>query len=158
EAGGGAGSRRPRLRRGAPGPGGLLMDLPRYHRLRSSYYRLEGQRCASCQAVQFPPRALCRSCRGRVLEAHRLSGRGTVYSHAEVAQPPRGFSGPYVVALVRLDGGIRGAAQLRAVEPDDGAIGLPVEMVPRRLKEHGPQGYLVYGYKSRPAAPPRAEA
>jgi uncharacterized protein len=134
------------------------MDLPRYHRLRQSYYRLEGQRCASCQAVQFPPRAMCRSCRGRTLEAHRLSGRGTVYSHAEVAQPPKGFSGPYVVALVRLDEGILVTAQLTDVEPDDVAIGLPVEMVTRRLQEHGPQGYLVYGYKFRPVAPARAQA
>jgi uncharacterized OB-fold protein len=134
------------------------MDLPRYHRLRPSYYRLEGQRCVSCRSVQFPPRASCRGCGGRVLETHRLSGRGTVYSHAEVAQAPKGFDAPYVVALVRLVEGILVTAQLTDVDPDDVAIGLPVEMVTRRLQEHGPQGYLVYGYKFRPASPRRPDA
>jgi scaffold protein (connect acetoacetyl-CoA thiolase and HMG-CoA synthase) len=128
------------------------VDLARYHRLRSAYYRLLGQRCLSCQAVQFPPRAACRTCGARGLEPYRFSGRGTVYSHAEVAQPPRGFSGPYVVALVQLDEGVLLTAQLTDVDAEDVAIGLPVEMVTRRLQEHGPQGYLVYGYKFRPAA------
>ncbi|HWW94960.1 MAG TPA: Zn-ribbon domain-containing OB-fold protein [Vicinamibacteria bacterium] len=131
------------------------MDLPRYHRLRSAYYRLEGQRCAACGKVQFPPRAACRGCRERNLEPYRLSGRGTVFSHAEVAQAPRGFAAPYVVALVRLEEGLLVTAQLTDVEAPDVTIGLPVEMVTRRLQEHGPQGYLVYGYKFRPVLPPR---
>jgi len=126
------------------------MDLPRYHRLRSAYYRLEGQRCAACGKVQFPPRASCRTCRERHLEPYRLSGRGAVFSHAEVAQAPRGFAAPYVVALVRLEEGLLVTAQLTDVEAPDVSIGLPVEMVTRRLQEHGPQGYLVYGYKFRP--------
>jgi len=126
------------------------MDLARYHRLRSAYYRLEGQRCTSCQAIQFPPRTACRICRERSLEPHRLSGRGIVYSHAEVAQAPRGFAAPYVVALVKLEEGLLLTAQLTDVEPEDVVIGLPAEMVTRRLQEHGPHGYLVYGYKFRP--------
>jgi uncharacterized OB-fold protein len=131
------------------------MDLARYHRLRPAYYRLEGQRCTSCQAVQFPPRTACRICRERSLEPHRLSGRGIVYSHAEVAQAPRGFAAPYVVALVKLEEGLLLTAQLTDVEPEDVVIGLPVEMVTRRLQEHGPHGYLVYGYKFRPVLPRR---
>jgi scaffold protein (connect acetoacetyl-CoA thiolase and HMG-CoA synthase) len=134
------------------------VDLARYHRLRSPYYRLEGQRCASCRAVQFPPRASCRRCRGRGLDPYALSGRGTVYAHAEIAQAPKGFNGPYLVALVQLDEGILVTAQLTDVDPDDVAIGLPVEMVTRRLQEQGPQGYLVYGYKFRPTAPSRRDS
>jgi uncharacterized OB-fold protein len=41
------------------------------------------------------------------------------------------------------------------VEAPEVTIGLPVEMVTRRLQEHGPHGYLVYGYKFRPVLPPR---
>jgi uncharacterized OB-fold protein len=126
------------------------MDLARYHRLRSAYYRLEGQRCPACRNLQFPPRPACRVCRGRALEPYRLSGRGTVYSHAEVAQAPRGFAAPYLVALVRLEEGLLVTAQLTDVDPGEVEIGLPVEMVTRRLQEHGPHGYLVYGYKFRP--------
>lgn len=126
------------------------MDLPRYHRLRRAYYRLEGQRCRSCGTIQFPAQASCRSCRSHQLEAHLLSGRGTVYSYAQVGQPPAGFSGPYVVAMVLLEEGIRITAQLTDVEPDEVKIGMRVEMVVRKIREYGTQGYLVYGYKFRP--------
>ena len=126
------------------------MDLPRYHRLTAPYYRLEGRRCTSCGAVQFPPRGACAACRGRDGAPFRFSGRGTVYSFAEVAQPLQGFPGPYLVALVELEEGVRVTAQLADVDPDEVEIGMPVEMVTRRLQEKGPHGYLVYGYKFRP--------
>jgi uncharacterized OB-fold protein len=126
------------------------MDLPRYHRLTAPYYRLEGQRCAACGAVQFPPRSACSACRGTDLATYRFSGKGTVFSFAEVAQAPKGFSGPYMVAMVDLVEGVRVTAQLTDVEPEDVEIGMTVEMVTRRIQEKGPQGYLVYGYKFRP--------
>jgi scaffold protein (connect acetoacetyl-CoA thiolase and HMG-CoA synthase) len=126
------------------------MDLPRYHRLTPAYYRLEGQRCQKCGAVQFPPRGSCGECRSQALETYRFSGRGSVYSFAEVAQAPQGFAAPYVVALVELEEGVRVTAQLTDVDADEVEIGIPVEMVTRRLQEKGPHGYLVYGYKFRP--------
>jgi len=126
------------------------LDLPRYHRLRSAYYRLEGRRCTACQAVQFPPRDRCQKCRASSLEPHRLSGRGKVYAFAEVAQAPAGFDAPYVVAMIELEEGIKITAQLTDVEPQDVAVGLAVEMVTRRLQTQGERGYLVYGYKFRP--------
>jgi uncharacterized OB-fold protein len=52
--------------------------------------------------------------------------------------------------MVQLEEGVRVTAQLTDVEPEEVAIGLPVEMVVRRLREYGPNGYLVYGYKFRP--------
>ncbi len=136
------------------------MDLPRYHRLTAPYYRLEGRRCAGCGTLHFPPRDACSACRGREMEPFRFCGRGTVFSYAEVAQAPQGFSGPYLVALIDLEEGVRVTAQLTDVEPDDVTIGLPVEMVTRRLQERGPQGqgYLVYGYKFRPVLPQRSRA
>ncbi len=126
------------------------MDLPRYHRLRSAYYRLEGRRCAACAAIHFPPRDRCETCQATDLAPHRLSGPGTVYSYAEVAQAPHGFTAPYVVAMIELEEGMKVTAQLTDVEPEDVAVGLPVEMVTRRLQEKGERGFLVYGYKFRP--------
>ena len=126
------------------------MDLPRYHRLTAPYYRLEGQRCGACGAVQFPSRAACSACRSSEIAPYRFSGRGTIFSFAEVAQTPRGFSGPYLVALIELEEGVRVTAQLTDVDADEVEIGMPVEMVTRRLQEKGPHGYLVYGYKFRP--------
>jgi uncharacterized OB-fold protein len=126
------------------------VDLPRYHRLRAAYYRLEGRRCRACGALQFPPRASCSACGAADLEPHRFSGRGTVYSFTEMAQAPAGFAPPHLMALVQLEEGPIVAAQLTDVEAEEIAIGLPVEMVTRRLQERGPRGYLVYGYKFRP--------
>jgi uncharacterized OB-fold protein len=74
-----------------------------------------------------------------------------VYSFSEIAHPPHGFEAPYLVALVQLDGGPRVTAQLTDVEPSEVRIGMPVERVVRRLRALGPEGYLVYGYKFRPA-------
>lgn len=129
------------------------MDLPRYHRLTAPYYRLEGQRCKRCGAVRFPPRAACGGCGAGGAgdaEPYRFGGRGVVHSFAEVAQAPRGFAGPYLVALVDLEEGVRITAQLTDVDAGEVEIGMPVEMVTRRLQERGPQGYIVYGYKFRP--------
>jgi len=126
------------------------MDLPRYHRLRGAYYRLEGSVCRACDTVQFPPRVRCRACGQTDLETRRLSGRGTIYSFTQTAQAPAGFTAPQLLALVRLEEGMLVAAQLTDVDADEVEIGLPVEMVTRRLREDGPRGYLVYGYKFRP--------
>ncbi len=126
------------------------MDLPRYHRLRPAYYRLEGQQCASCDDVQFPPRSRCRSCGGDELAGRRLSGRGEIYSFTEMTPAPDGFEPPYLLAPVRPHAGPPVAAQLTDIDPQDVAIGTPVEMVTRRLRAHGTRGLLVYGYKFRP--------
>ncbi len=126
------------------------MDLPRFHRLRPAYYRLEGRRCRACGAVHFPSRQVCRRCAETDLEPHRLSPRGKVYSYTQMAQAASGFAAPHLMALVELDDGPVIAAQLTDVDADDIEIGMPVEMITRRLRETGPQGYLVYGYKFRP--------
>src|ERR1044072_8597638 len=126
------------------------MDVARYHRLRGTYYRLEGQRRGPCQAHQFPVRARCKACGGSQLTTVELSGKGRIFSFAEVGQPPAGFPGPYRVAMVELEEGPRVTAQLTDVEPGEGKIGDAVEMVTRRLRSLGPEGFLVYGYKFRP--------
>ena len=41
-------------------------------------------------------------------------------------------------------------AQLTDVNSDDVEIGLRVEMVTRKLREDGPEGQIIYGYKFRP--------
>lgn len=126
------------------------MQLPRYHRLRAAYYRLEGQVCSACGRVQLPARGSCLACLSGALEPRALSGRGTVYSYSQAAQAPAGFTPPYLMALVELEEGPVVAAQLCDVEPEEVAIGLEVEMVTRRLRELGEHGYLVYGYRFRP--------
>jgi len=42
------------------------------------------------------------------------------------------------------------AAQLTDVEGETIEIGMPVEMVTRKLRDDGSKGTIVYGYKFRP--------
>lgn len=81
-----------------------------------------------------------------------FSGRGEVYSFTVVYDAPAGFTQfvPYSVALVKLEEGNMITTQLTDVDLDQIYIGMPVEMVTRKLKEDGDQGLITYGYKFRP--------
>jgi hypothetical protein len=57
---------------------------------------------------------------------------------------------PYTVALVKLAEGPLVTAQLTDVDTGDVSIGMPVEMVTRKLSQDGDEGQIVYGYKFRP--------
>lgn len=83
----------------------------------------------------------------------KLSGRGEVYSYTRVMDPPEGFKrqSPYYVALVRTEEGPLVTAMLTDLGDEEVAIGMPVEMVTRKLREDGNErGLIVYGYKFRP--------
>jgi len=133
-----------------------MMELPRYHRLRGAYYRLEGSACPSCERRFFPPRPVCPSCKAQGLRTFAFSGRGTLYSFSRVLQPPRGFApmAPYDVGMVRLEEGPLVSAQLADTEGVDLSIGMPVEMVTRKIRDSEEHGYIVYGYKFRPLLRP----
>jgi hypothetical protein len=57
---------------------------------------------------------------------------------------------PYTVALVKLAEGPMVTAQLTDVESGDVFIGMPVEMVTRKVSEEGEEGQILYSYKFRP--------
>lgn len=128
------------------------MELPRHWRTQSARYALLGVRCERCGTIACPPRPRCPECDGRTGEPRRLSGRGHVYSYSRILQGPEGFADavPYLVAMVRLEEGPLVVAQLADVEPEQVSIGMPVEMVTRRLRDDGPEGVVLYGYKFRP--------
>ena len=128
------------------------MELPRYHRLRGPYYRLEGSVCPGCSGRYFPPRPVCPACRKAGLEPFAFSGRGSLYSWSRVLQPARGFASmaPYTVGMVRLEEGPLISAQLADTDGVDLSIDMPLEMVTRKIRDAGEHGYIVYGYKFRP--------
>ncbi len=74
------------------------------------------------------------------------------YSFTTVRTAPAGFehNAPYTVALVKLEEGPMVTAQLTDLAEEPVAIGMPVEMVTRKLRSDGDKGMLVYGYKFRP--------
>lgn len=126
------------------------MQTVSYYRLEGPYLRLEGQRCSSCGALQFPPRTICRTCRSAKFSPYEIARTGKVASFSEVSSPPVGFSSPLIAALVALDDGITITCQLTDVDFSRVQIGMSVEMVTRLISETGPEGCLVYGYKFRP--------
>jgi len=128
------------------------MELPRYHRLRPTFYRLEASRCTACGQIHFPPRDLCLTCGSAANQPLQLSGRGRIVSFTRLWQPARGFHdlAGGVTALVELQEGINVTAQLTDVNPERVAVGQEVEMVVRRLLSDAERGPIVYGYKFRP--------
>jgi len=82
---------------------------------------------------------------------YTFAGTGTVYSYTLVLNAPEGYQdqAPYIVALVKLDEGPMVLAQMTDLEGEP-EIGMPVEMVTRKLRTDGEAGIIVYGYKFRP--------
>lgn len=129
------------------------MEVPRHWRLKRQRYSLVGEVCPHCEAKIFPPRDICPTCGGEAKTAYAFSGKGEVYSYTTVYEAPSGFdhTAPYTVALVKLQEGPIVTAQLTDVGDTPLEIGMPVEMVTRRLKQDGDErGMLIYGYKFRP--------
>jgi uncharacterized protein len=131
------------------------METSRHWRLTSQRYALVGETCHSCGTKLFPPRDVCLECEALAYELYTFTGLGEIYSYTTIYDAPEGFEhyAPYVVALVRLEEGPLVTAQLTDVDPADIKIGMPVEMVTRKLRTDGPEGMIVYGYKFRPAVP-----
>jgi len=155
----------------------MSSEIPRHWRLKQQRYNLVGEKCENGHYV-FPPRDICPDCHGEAKIPFQFSGKGTVYSFTEIQEAPAGFENeaPYVVALVKLDEGPMVTAQLTDLEthkdkriaimdqqrgwPEEAIevetkefqieIGMPVEMVTRKLSEQGDRGVINYGYKFRP--------
>jgi uncharacterized OB-fold protein len=128
------------------------MDIARHWRLRRQRYALEGEQCTHCRAYVFPPRDICPHCGEEAGPAHKMSGKGEVYSFTVIHDPPTGYQSqaPYAVALVKLAEGPLITAQLTDIDTADISIGMPVEMVTRKLRTDGEEGLIQYGYKFRP--------
>ena len=130
------------------------MEVPRHWRLKKQRYALVGEVCPHCEAKIFPPRDVCPECGGEAKTAYAFSGKGEVYSFTRMGNAPAGFEeqAPYTVALIKLQEGPIVTAQLTDLGDQDVQIGMPVEMVTRKLRsDDGDKGILVYGYKFRPA-------
>ncbi len=129
------------------------MEIPRHWRLKQQRYALVGETCPHCQTKLFPPQDVCPSCGGEAKNPYIFSGRGKVYSYTVMTDAPAGYQeqAPYTVALVQLDEGPMITAQLTDLGEQPVEIGMPVEMVTRKIRSDGDErGMLVYGYKFRP--------
>jgi uncharacterized OB-fold protein len=109
---------------------------------------LRFQRCQDCGRYLHTPTPVCRFCGSRSVEVEAVSGRGVVEAFTVNHQqwdpdlPP-----PYVVAIVSIDEdpGVRLTTNIVGCEPDDVAIGMPVEVSFRHVEDvwlpvFGPRG------------------
>lgn len=129
------------------------MQVARYWRSNQQRYALVGEVCPHCEHKIFPPRDICPDCGKEARDLYSFSGRGEVYSLTTVYDAPAGYEeqAPYTVALIRLEEGPMVTAQLTDLDGREVAVGTPVEMVTRKLRNDGDErGMLVYGYKFRP--------
>lgn len=129
------------------------MEVPRHWRLKNQRYQLIGEVCPHCQARLFPPRDVCPECRQEAKTQYAFSGRGNIYSYTTIYDAPAGYEEyiPYTVALIKLEEGPLVTGQLTDLGDQPVAIGAPVEMVTRRLRQDGDErGMILYGYKFRP--------
>lgn len=131
------------------------METSRHWRLKDQRYALVGEKCDKCGTKLFPPRDVCLECEAPAKELFTFTGLGEVYSYTTIYDAPAGFEqyAPYTVALIKLEEGPLLTAQLTDIDPDSVEIGLPVEMVTRKLRSDGEEGMIVYGYKFRPKIP-----
>lgn len=130
------------------------MEVSRHWRLKDQRYSLVGETCEHCGVKLFPPRDVCLACEAPAKELYTFTGVGEVYSYTTIYDAPAGFEhqAPYTVALVKLEEGPLVTAQLTDVDRDAVQIGMPVEMVTRKLYSEGEEGTIVYGYKFRPVS------
>ncbi len=129
------------------------MEIPRHWRIKKQRYALVGEVCPHCDAKIFPPRDVCPECGGEAKTPFAFTGRGEIYSYTVMNDAPAGYqeSTPYTVALVKLQEGPMVTAQLTDLGSQPVEIGMPVEIVTRRIRSDGDErGMLVYGYKFRP--------
>ncbi len=129
------------------------MEVPRHWRLKQQRYALVGEVCPHCDAKIFPPRDVCPHCGGEAKTQYAFSGKGKIYSYTIMRDAPAGYEEniPYTVAVVALDEGPMVTAQLTDLGEQLVEIGMPVEMVTRKIRQDGDErGMLVYGYKFRP--------
>jgi uncharacterized OB-fold protein len=104
--------------------------------------RLVVERCAACGSDTFPPRGMCRACRGRDLAPLEVTGRGVIYSYTVNHQrwlPD--LEVPYAIVLVEFPAhpGVRVAGRLRGIDPEDVSVGAEVEVG----FDPGPGGFAI---------------
>lgn len=89
---------------------------------------LVGLKCPGCNKLFMPPRYLCSECGSSELQPVALSGKGEVYTFTTIRVAPVEFENevPYIVALIKLEEGLRITARLTVAEGEQLEIGTPV--------------------------------
>lgn len=135
---------------------GAYVPRARYLENLPSRWRFAADECGACRTVTFPARGVCRRCRRRDALMTRLLPRdeGSVVAVTRIGKggQPTEFdaqveaSGPYQVALVELEIGIRITLQVTDATPEELRVGDRVRTMLRRL--YPMEGEWRYGRKA----------
>ena len=95
------------------------------------------QRCDECAHIYFPPRPFCPDCSARSVSVFAASGRGRLASYVINSRPHPGFEGPYAIALVELDEGVRMMSNIVECEqtPEALTLDMTLEVTFEKLSE-----------------------
>lgn len=107
--------------------------------------RLELQRCVRCKKFRYFPSSLCPQCLAEGGDWIPVSGNGKVYSFSVIHHPPNpelARIGPYVLALVDLDEGVRVLARLKDMA--EAAQAIDTQIVFAGTQDDGYGAYLVF--------------
>lgn len=93
--------------------------------------RLVLPRCEDCGVTIWYPRSFCPKCGSRNVAWFEATGHGQIYSFTECYRGSGEYRklASYILALVELDEGPRLMTNLVDVDPDNIAVGKPVEVV-----------------------------
>ncbi len=110
--------------------------------------RLHGTECGHCGTKHFPMVQVCAKCeKSDEMKPVPLEHTGKVFTYAVDHLAASPFP-PTTMAVVDLDGGGRIYCEVVDSDPESVQIGMPVELVMRRLREGG--GLYHYYWKCRP--------
>ena len=127
---------------------GLEISNVFYAKEEAQTIRLHGSACRHCGMKQYPIAQVCVGCKkADGLAEVPLARTGSIYTFSEDTLYPSPFP-PTVMAVVDLDGGGRIYCEVVDVAPSEVRIGMPVELVLRKLKEGG--GLYHYYWKCAP--------
>ena len=113
---------------------------------------LIGSKCRVCGYVAFPKKVICPACvRDDTMEETPVGKRASIVSFSLMGQATKGFTAPYIQAMVRLEEGIAIATTLTDCELKEDAVevGQPVELVITKIKVDD-QGNDIIAWKYRP--------
>lgn len=119
-----------------------------YWREQKQYLRFHGVRCRSCGRLQYPMVRVCRGCRAKDnFDEVRMAKKGLVFSlEAEHYFPSP--DPPTVMTEVDLEDRGRVLLQMTDCEPGSAQVGMPVELILRKLHEGA--NFINYYWKCRP--------
>ena len=95
--------------------------------------KIYATKCEKCGKLHFPPVADCGECGSSNMKWVELDGEGEIETFTQVVVKPASFSkeSSYIVAIARLNEGVKALAWLIDVKREDVKAGMKVKLVAR---------------------------